>query len=104
MDHLLKRHGLPPLGGYGSSAYRGVRKTSRSRGYWTFYFYIYDSYSEELQRIRQSKREVEREIKREKKRLKEEIEEELNIKLRPDGSILLSKDERELIEKNRRAS
>lgn len=62
-------------------------------------FYIYDSYSEELKKIRQIKREVEREIKREKRHLKKGIEEELNIKLRPDGTIILPKDDKKLIEK-----
>lgn len=99
LDHLLKRHGLPLWEDMEVQPIEELEKHLDPEDTGLSTFYIYDSYSEELQRIRQSKREVEREIKREKKRLKEEVEEELNIKLRPDGSILLSKDERELIEK-----
>jgi dsDNA-specific endonuclease/ATPase MutS2 len=61
-------------------------------------FYIYDSYSEELQIIRQSKREIEREIKRDKKHFKKIIEEQLNIRLRPDGTLVVSKDDKKLVE------
>ncbi|CCQ92733.1 MutS domain V protein [[Clostridium] ultunense Esp] len=62
-------------------------------------FYIYDAYSEELKSIREEKREGERAIKREKKNLKEKIQKELDIKLNPDGSIIIPKDRVELIEK-----
>lgn len=61
-------------------------------------FYIYDSYSKDLQKIRQSKREVEREIKKEKNQLKESIEKDLNIKLGPDGTIIVPKEQEQLIE------
>ncbi len=54
-------------------------------------FYIYDSYSKELNKIRQDKREIEKQIKIEKKHLKEKLESELNIKLRPDNTIIISK-------------
>lgn len=60
-------------------------------------FYIYDSYSENLKRIREAKRKINKEIKTEKKYLKEKIEKQLNIKLRPDGTIIISKDHKELI-------
>lgn len=62
-------------------------------------FYIYDAYSEELKSIREEKREAERRIKREKNNLKEKIEKELDIKLNPDGSIIIPKDKGEVIEK-----
>lgn len=62
-------------------------------------FYIYDAYSEELKSIREEKREAERRIKRDKNNLKEKIEKELDIKLNPDGSIIIPKDKGEVIEK-----
>lgn len=62
-------------------------------------FYIYDSYSEDLKKIRQDKREIEKNIKSEKKQLRESIELELNIKLRPDNTIVISKENEKIIEK-----
>ncbi|MFA5577703.1 MAG: DNA mismatch repair protein MutS [Tissierellaceae bacterium] len=66
-------------------------------GTWTFY--IYDAYSEELKGIRRKKQDLEKEIRREKKAVKEKIKEELGLNLRPDSSLVVSKDDRELIEK-----
>lgn len=62
-------------------------------------FYIYDSYSEELKKIRKDKKELEKEIKKNQKVLKDSIKEELGIKLKPDGTINISKNNSELIEK-----
>lgn len=62
-------------------------------------FYIYDSYSEELKRIRESIRETESALKAEKKLLKEKIEGDMNIKVSPDGTITVPKDKVDLIEK-----
>lgn len=62
-------------------------------------FYVYDAYSEELKRIREQKRNIDREIKLEKNLIKDKIKEELNLDLRPDSTVVLSKDDKELIEK-----
>lgn len=62
-------------------------------------FYIYDAYSDELRQIREKKREADREIKLEKKEIKDKIKKELNLDLRPDSSVVISKDKKELIEK-----
>lgn len=62
-------------------------------------FYIYDSYSEELKNIRTRKRNADKEIKLEKKIIKDSLKEELNIDLRPDSSIVVSKDNMVLLEK-----
>ncbi len=62
-------------------------------------FYIYDAYSEELKEIREKKRKVDKEIKLEKKAIKDKIKEELNLDLRPDSSIVISKAQKESIEK-----
>ncbi|MFA7534273.1 MAG: DNA mismatch repair protein MutS [Tissierellaceae bacterium] len=62
-------------------------------------FYIYDAYSEELKGIRKKKQNLEKEIKLGKKHIKEKIKEELNISLRPDSSAVVSKDDKELIDK-----
>lgn len=58
---------------------------------WTFY--IYDSYSEELKRIREDKRQTEKQIKVEKKKLKEKIKTELKLDIRPDGTLVISKED-----------
>jgi len=62
-------------------------------------FYIYDSYSEELKKIRDRKREIEKEIKLERDFIKKKVKEELSLDLKPDATVVLSKDEKELIEK-----
>ncbi|MBU5437006.1 DNA mismatch repair protein MutS [Tissierella sp. MSJ-40] len=62
-------------------------------------FYIYDCYSEQLKAIRESKRETDKEIKLEKKTIKEKIKEELKIDLRPDGTVVIPKDNQPLLEK-----
>lgn len=62
-------------------------------------FYIYDEYSKDLKLIRYNKRQIDNEIKIEKKKIKEELEKQLSMKLRPDGSVLVSKNQKELIEK-----
>jgi len=61
-------------------------------------FYIYDAYSEELRALREQKREKDRELKLMKKRLKEQVGEDLNLDLRPDGSVVITKDRTELLE------
>ncbi len=62
-------------------------------------FYIYDSYSEELKKIREAKRNIIIEVKRENNKLKDEIKKDLKLKVSPDGSILVSKGEEELLKK-----
>lgn len=54
-------------------------------------FYIYDTYSENLKKIRQDKRDIEGAIKRKKKDLARKVEEELGLKLRPDNTLIVSK-------------
>ncbi len=61
-------------------------------------FYIYDAYSEELRALREQKRDKDRELKLMKKRLKEQVGEDLNLDLRPDGSVVITKDRTELLE------
>lgn len=62
-------------------------------------FYIYDEYSDGLRLIRENKRQIDNKVKIEKKRLSEELEKELQIKLRPDGSLLISKANKDILEK-----
>ncbi len=62
-------------------------------------FYIYNSYSEELKRIRKDKRNITREIKRENEILKNKIKKDLKLNISPDGSVLVSKGEEKLLKK-----
>lgn len=61
-------------------------------------FYIYDAYSEELRALREQKRDKDRELKLMKKRLREQVGEDLNLDLRPDGSVVITKDRTELLD------
>lgn len=66
-------------------------------------FYIYDCYSENLKKIRENKKTVEKILKLKKKEIKEKIKEELKLDVRPDGSIVVSKESKDIlkhIEKN----
>lgn len=62
-------------------------------------FYVYDEYSDELKSIREKKKQIDNKIKKEKKEIKEKLERELSIKIRPDGSILISKNQKDILEK-----
>ncbi|WP_352420283.1 hypothetical protein [Proteiniborus sp.] len=62
-------------------------------------FYIYDDYSDRLKSIREKKRQIDNKIKIEKKEIKGKLERELSLKIRPDGSILISKNQKEILEK-----
>lgn len=61
-------------------------------------FYIYDSYSEELGEIRKKKRELDKEIRRKKKQLRVKIKESLNLDLRPDSTVVVQKDKKDLLQ------
>lgn len=61
-------------------------------------FYIYDSYSGELKNIREDKRALDREIRLKKKEIKENIKRDLKLDVRPDGSVVIPKSKKDLIE------
>ncbi|WP_132994856.1 lysine 5,6-aminomutase reactivase ATPase KamC [Sporanaerobacter acetigenes] len=60
-------------------------------------FYIYDSYSENLKSIREKKKKIEKKIKSEKKELKGKIKKDLKLDIRPDGTLVVSKEDIETI-------
>lgn len=99
LDNLLNKYNIPLWEDMEIKPIEQLEKLLDPEDTGISTFYIYDSYSEELTKLRRDKREVEKNIKREKKALKKNIEKELNIKLRPDNTILLSKTDKELIEK-----
>ena len=99
LDNLLNKYNIPLWEDMEIKPIEQLEKLLDPEDTGISTFYIYDSYSEELTKLRRDKREVEKNIKREKKALKENIEKELNIKLRPDNTIVLSKTDKELIEK-----
>ncbi len=62
-------------------------------------FYIYDSYSEKLKKLRGDKRSLDREIRLKKKEIKENIKVDLNLDVRPDGSVVVQKSDKDLIKR-----
>lgn len=62
-------------------------------------FYIYDEYSEKLKEIREKKRQTDKEIKLAYKEIKSSISSELNLNLRPDNTLVISKENKQLIRK-----
>ena len=61
-------------------------------------FYIYDSYSQELQHIREEKRNIDGKIMELNKNLHREIHETTGIKPKPNNEILVPKEKKEAIE------
>ncbi|QEK13265.1 DNA mismatch repair protein MutS [Crassaminicella thermophila] len=61
-------------------------------------FYIYDAYSKKLQTIRKKIKDIESQIHRSKKEAREALQKELNIKIRPNGEVLVNKSNREMVE------
>jgi len=62
-------------------------------------FYIYDIYSEELKNIRDKKREIDKRLKTELKNIRESIKEELKLDVRPDNTVVISKDKKDILDK-----
>jgi dsDNA-specific endonuclease/ATPase MutS2 len=62
-------------------------------------FYIYDSYSERLKRIREDKKNIQKKINLERKKIIDSIRKELGVNIRPNGETLVLKSQRELISK-----
>ena len=60
-------------------------------------FYIYDAYSQELASIRREKREKDKEIRLEKKWIKDKVKEDLDLDLRPDNTVVVNRDNKDLI-------
>ncbi|MFZ5351263.1 MAG: MutS-related protein [Bacillota bacterium] len=64
-------------------------------------FYLYDSYSQELSRIRNEKQQLEKQLDDSRKMLIKAIEEELSLPIRITGEIAVNKSNTQLIEKLR---
>lgn len=62
-------------------------------------FYIYDSYSKALSKIRAEIKALESEVYTETKKIKEEVESSLHIKIRPNGEVSINKMDEDLLEK-----
>ncbi|MDY0235567.1 MAG: DNA mismatch repair protein MutS [Gudongella sp.] len=60
-------------------------------------FYIYDAYSEEIREIRKRKKERDNFIRTQKKRIKDQVKEDLNLDLRPDNSVVVSRENKSLL-------
>lgn len=99
LERLLKKHNIHPWDDIKITSIPQLEKLLDPEGRATSTFYIYDSYSKDLQKIREDKRGVEKNIKTRKKELRKSIEKELNIKLRPDNTIIISKTNKRIIEK-----
>lgn len=99
LDRLIKKNNIPTFSDTKIEPIVSLEKALDPENTGISTFYIYDAYSEELKNIREKKRIIDKEIKLEKKNIKDKIKEELNLDLRPDSSVLISKTQKELIEK-----
>lgn len=99
LSQLIKKNNIPAFDDTEINPIESLEKALDPENTGISTFYIYDAYSEELRKIRDRKREADKEIKIEKKVIKDKIKKELNLDLRPDSSVVISKDKKELIEK-----
>lgn len=99
LNRLIKKNNIPVFDDTEITPIESLEKALDPEDTGISTFYIYDAYSDELKEIREKKREADKEIKLVKKELKEKIKEELNLDLRPDSSVVISKDNKELIGK-----
>ncbi|MDR7857570.1 MutS-related protein [Tissierella sp.] len=99
LDLLIKQNNIPVFDDTEIRPILSLEKALDPENTGISTFYIYDAYSMELRDIREKKRNADKEIKLEKKEIKEKIKDELNIDLRPDSSIVIPKDRKDLIEK-----
>ncbi len=60
-------------------------------------FYIYDAYSEDLREIRKRKKERDNFIRSQKRLIKEKVKEDLNLDLRPDNSVVVARENKDLL-------
>lgn len=99
LSELIKKNNIPIFDDTEIKPIESLEKLLDPENTGISTFYIYDTYSDELKQIREKKREADKEIKLKKKELKDTIKEKLNLDLRPDSSVVISKDKKELIEK-----
>lgn len=99
LSELIKKNNIPIFDDTEIKPIKSLEKLLDPENTGISTFYIYDTYSDELKQIREKKREADKEIKLKKKELKDTIKEKLNLDLRPDSSVVISKDKKELIEK-----
>lgn len=60
-------------------------------------FYIYDDYSEDLREIRKKKKDRDNFIRKQKKMIKEKVKADLDLDLRPDNSVVVSRENKDLL-------
>ncbi|MCT4593735.1 MAG: hypothetical protein N4A57_05635 [Anaeromicrobium sp.] len=62
-------------------------------------FYVYDSYSKSLAKVRDEIKSIESEIYRQNKIIREEVQKDLGIKIRPNGEVSINKNDMDLLGK-----
>lgn len=99
IDNLFIKHNIISFPDTKISPIKSLEKLLDPEGTGISSFYIYDEYSERLKDIREKKRQTDKEIKLSYKAIKETISNELKLNLRPDNTVVISKDNVDLIKK-----
>lgn len=99
IDNLFNTHNIIRFKETDIKPIKSLEKLLDPEGTGISSFYIYDEYSERLKDIRAKKRQTDKEIKLGYKELKWNITNELNLNLRPDNTLVISKDNSELIKR-----
>lgn len=60
-------------------------------------FYLYDAYSEELSSVRRALKKLDEDIRRIQKEKRLQVENVMNVRIRPNGEVTVSKENKELI-------
>jgi dsDNA-specific endonuclease/ATPase MutS2 len=99
IDNLFNKHNIIRFGDTDIIPVKSLEELLDPEGTGIGSFYIYDEYSEKLKDIREKKRQTDKDIKLSYKEIKENIKEELQLNLRPDNTVVVSKDNVDLINK-----
>ena len=99
IDNLFKSHNIIRFKETDITPIKSLEELLDPEGTGISSFYIYDEYSEKLKDIREKKRQTDKEIKLLYKAMKENVLKSLNLNLRPDNTLVISKDNKALIEK-----
>lgn len=99
LDEIIKEYDIPVYKDTEISPIKTLERKLDPENTGIGSFYIYDIYSEKLREIRGKKRELDGEIRKKKKEIKENIKRDLGLDVRPDGSVVIQKTEKEFIER-----
>ena len=99
LDELMEKHQIPVYSDIEISPIGDLEDKLDPENTGISTFYIYDSYSKKLKTIREDKRVLDKKIRLKKKEIKEKVKGELGLDIRPDGSVLIAKSDKAMMDR-----